>query len=188
MISTRSVAHVLLALALGTPALADKFHFSPPDADAMRARILVGVLIEETDSDYVIRVEGGQVTLPKSLVTKVERDGLTVAQLEGRERDSREALAQANQRRIASQRAAAAVLETSRRETLAAEASASRENVDTATPTYVEVYDPVLHRSVALDSIVESEIRRGLGGLIRRQVERDLRQVRRELRRAYRFR
>lgn len=186
----RYLTSSVLALSFGTPALADKFHFSKPDAPPMEARILEGVLLEETDLAYRIRVEGGELTIPKALVQKVEKDGLTVAQLEQREKDAREMLAQANQDRRAALRAESAAMDLMRASAQAAEASMARADarVEEATATSsAVVFDPVIGRSYAIGSVVENEIRRELGGQVRRVIQRQLRVVRRELRRMFRF-
>ncbi len=188
MTHLRCLTAVALTLGICTPAAADRFHFSAPDAEEMQQRIIEGVLLKEENGNYVIRVEGGEITVPKSTVQKIEKDGLTVAKLEEREKNAREALAQANLEREAARRAEATVRENLRESARAAEASASRASEVVEETAGVAIYDPVIGRVSPIDMAVEHEIRRELGGHIRRAVQRELRQVRRELRRLGRLR
>ena len=99
---------LLLALAALAPSLrADRFYFGNEADDKKfvgkeggdaRAAI-TGVLLREQNGMYVIRVEGGEVWVDRSRIYRVEKDGLTVAQIEEHERSAREVLTAANKRR-----------------------------------------------------------------------------------------
>jgi hypothetical protein len=183
---TVRLALPVLGLLFLTPlARADRFHFGSAEDAAKVSEghdVVVGVLLKEEDDNYVIRVEGGEVTVAKSAVHKIEKDGLTVADLEKREQDSRDRLAAANRQRnelVAAEAAARA----SEREAAAVEAAMTRE------PAAVEVvpqagYDPILGRYVDYGAadVVRGYVQSELGGVIRRHVLRELRDLRRELR------
>ena len=108
------IAFGSLALALlCPPANADKFYFGSAK-DHKRtvgnARNYVeGVLLKQDKDTYTIRIMGGWMSVAKSMVYKIEKDGLTVAQLEIREKNRMGALAQAeaNRRQLQASRAAA---------------------------------------------------------------------------------
>ncbi|MCP5043754.1 MAG: hypothetical protein GY944_22220, partial [bacterium] len=110
------VSKLLLAglslLVLTPTASADRFYFgSPTTAQKISdgtADFIEGVLLREADGQYVIRVEGGEISVAKSLVWKVESNELTVAQLEAREQGATAALASANDIRRERQTTAAA--------------------------------------------------------------------------------
>lgn len=98
---------ILLALALASTAQADRFYFGREADDkkvvagegATAESVVQGVLLREQDGLYVIRIEGGEVWVEKSRIYKVERDGLTVAQLEEREKAAQTKLAVSNEER-----------------------------------------------------------------------------------------
>jgi len=132
-------------------------------------------LLDDKDGNYVIRVVGGQVTVPQSAVRKIEQDDLTVAQVEQRESERREVLAQANQRRSEFQ----AVEASARRAAVEAGAASQRRN-DAAIEIFVDLsgvlgeptsggrqetsFDPVLHKTdlSGLAAIVDEHMRRSL--------------------------
>jgi hypothetical protein len=107
---------ILLALALASTAQADRFYFGREADDkkvvagegATAESIVHGVLLREQDGLYVIRIEGGEVWVEKSRIYKVERDGLTVAQLEEREKAAQTKLAESGEKRARSAAEAAA--------------------------------------------------------------------------------
>ena len=183
----RTLAACAALLCLTSPARADRFWFgSEKDTEKLvegsAAPDLEGVLLEEKDGMLTIRVEGGTVTVPKSTVYKIEKTDLAVADLEKREQQSREQLAQLNEQRRQAQAQAQAQ---------AQEAAAQREQagfVDaggqpgaaqgTAEPAAREVtividfqgllpnyafrvYDPVLHRMnwVGLQQLITDYVR-----------------------------
>jgi hypothetical protein len=144
-------------LGLSAPVFADKFYFgAPADAEKTQgnaAQYVEGVLLREENGNYVIRVEGGEITLAKSMVTKIEKDALTVADLEKREKAAAEKLAAANKTRKEWQ---AAEADAKRSEAQAAEATAAKQApraVDVVVdfqgllPNYrFKTFDPVLDR------------------------------------------
>ncbi|MEZ5963523.1 MAG: hypothetical protein R3F56_06725 [Planctomycetota bacterium] len=113
----RSPLPILLALVASAPALrADRFYFGSEVEDKkfvgeegtdVRSG-LPGVLLREQDGMYVIRVEGGEVWVERSRVYHVEKDDLTVAQIEERERKAQDLLAAARGRHLAQVAEAAA--------------------------------------------------------------------------------
>jgi hypothetical protein len=128
-IARASLALAPLALALlAQPVHADKFYFGS-DSDQKKTlgnvpndNFVQGVLLKEDKDSYTIRVLGGEIQVAKSMVYKVERDGLTVAQLEAKEAGRADALAQANSNRRQLQAAEA----TFRRDARATDATMRR--------------------------------------------------------------
>ncbi|MHC4515695.1 MAG: hypothetical protein ACYTGO_05650 [Planctomycetota bacterium] len=124
IVVTGTIALALLA----QPASADKFYFGSEadqkktQGNAANDNFIEGVLLKEDKDSYTIRILGGQMNVAKSMVYKVEKDGLTVAQLEAREEARKDALAQAENNR----RQLQAVEAAARREARAAEASMRR--------------------------------------------------------------
>ncbi|MGE0142377.1 MAG: hypothetical protein AB7I19_03885 [Planctomycetota bacterium] len=185
----------LLALAIAPAASADRFYLGTAETAAKFTHgnpdFIQGVLLSETATEYVIRVEGGEVTLAKSAVWKVEADGLTAETLQKIEADKAPELARANQARRSALGSWHDSWMSRVREARATEASAQRvgANVSEATASTVRVgYDPVLDVAIdnAVGSAVSRTVQRELGGVIRPAVERELRDVRRNLRDALR--
>lgn len=75
-----------------------------------------GAIATRKDGRVTIRVEGGEITLPESMVRETRSDTTTAATIEKAEADAKEKLAQANQTRRERMAQAAAALETARRE------------------------------------------------------------------------
>lgn len=186
---TRKILPVLVALTLAPAAFADKFYFGSPDAAARMAAgdadVVEGVLLREENGNYVIRVEGGELTVPKAMVYKVEKDGLTIANLEKLEGEIRASLTAANEARVAAQRADAAARMAELREVRAAEASL-RASEDAAAPASEAgaIYDPILHRAteLGLGGYVQDLARQELGGVLRARLRREMQRMQRELR------
>lgn len=192
------------AATLAAPAFADKFYVGPEGSDEKMtegdASYIEGVLLEEKDGRYVIRTEGGVIELPKSQVRKIEKDGLTTAQLEQREGDGVDARREANALRVAildadreardEYRAGFAAARARMRDAQIAEATARRidrgEIVEASSGG--PIYDPVLDVAVgsAVDFEVGQIIRSQFGGLIRRSLQPQLRELRRQLRNSIR--
>ena len=130
MIPRIASASLVLAL-LAQPANADKFYFGSDDdqkktvGNAANDNFVEGVLLKEDKDSYTIRILGGEMNVAKSMVYKIERDGLTVAQLETREAARKDALAQADNNRRQLQAAEA----TFRRDARATEATMRRGRV-----------------------------------------------------------
>ena len=196
----RILLPLLCAALLAPAAQADKFHLGTAEtAEKMtdgEADIVEGVLLEETETTYRIRIEGGEIELAKSRVYKVESSDLTVAQIEDRESGATERLAEAN-------RARRDMLALSRdlrmerlREFRALEASMQAEaraaEAAFAPGTVVPVdagYDPVIgvYRGPNLDYVMNDIVQSELGGYLRRAVQEDLRGMRQRLRQQLRL-
>jgi hypothetical protein len=140
------------ALLFAAPAKADKFWLSDPKAQANAAEgsspnLIEGVLLAEDEDGYHVRVEGGEILLPKKTVFKVEKDGLTLDAIVAAEKDKQAALERANaERRLAQQTARAereirAAEATARRRARAVEADVSRDGGERVEP---QGFDPVL--------------------------------------------
>ncbi len=179
MIPRIASASLVLAL-LAQPANADKFYFGSDDdqkktvGNAANDNFVEGVLLKEDKDSYTIRILGGEMNVAKSMVYKIERDGLTVAQLEAREAARMDALAQAENNRRQLQ-AAEAVF---RRDARATEATMrrsrrpSRLNIDVdfrgiighfrTGGRAIKPFDPVIGRSnlSALPAMVDIYMRR----------------------------
>jgi hypothetical protein len=170
----RPILAAAALLALAPAARADKFYFTTADEDAKAsegssASFVEGVLLKEESGFYFVRVEGGEIQLPKASVVRIEKDGLTVAQLEERERAAAERLAAANR---------------DRRDVQAAEASTRKEAAEAAAPApqrelqvvvdfqglipnfRFKTFDPILDR-VNLDGLA-----RVVEAYLRQEVER----------------
>lgn len=100
---------LVIALVASAPALrADRFYFGSEAEDkkfvgteGTDARSAVaGVLVREQDGMFVIRVEGGEVWVERKHVYKIDKDALTVAQIEERERAADERLAAAREQSL----------------------------------------------------------------------------------------
>lgn len=167
-------------LSLAGPARADRFHLTSAErAGKMTegsADAIEGVLQAEEGDLLVIRVEGGVMRLPRASVHRIEKTDLTVEDIEGREAAKAEELAAANRARrqlVAAERERTAQLRASRAELT--EASTRRESVVVeASAPRAEVYDPVLHVVVPVRAGAD-EVRKELGGLIRRDLQKNAR-------------
>lgn len=88
------------AAALQPSLLADRFHLTNQQ-DAARAAegsspdVIEGVLLGEEDGMYRLRVVGGEMWLARSAVQRIEKDALTVADIEAREKQQSEAASRA---------------------------------------------------------------------------------------------
>lgn len=163
-IAASSLIPALLVL-LAQPASADKFYFASAEdqkktvGNAAKESFVEGVLLKEDKDSYTIRILGGEMIVAKSMVIRIERDGLTVAQLEAREATRKDELARQENNRRQLQAAEAAA----RREARATEAAMRRErrpaqlNIDVdfggilghfrTGGRAIEPYDPVIHRA-----------------------------------------
>ena len=162
----RFACTVLLACCVIAPdACADKFYFGSEEESAKLYEgssldVIVGVLLAEDETTYTIRVEGGELTLQKSQVYKVEKDGMTVADIEKLETDDADRLAQADAERIqiliadaelvrADRVAAAEATARRYQEAVAAIDVAARDEIE---PPVLPPFDPVVGaRGVAID-------------------------------------
>lgn len=136
----RSLA-VLCALFAALPAKADTFWFAEPSsapeaADNAVRDCVRGVLLSEDKDVYVVRVVGGEMTIAKSSVVRVEKDDLTVEAIAKAEADAKDALAAADSER-AQRQAESKLL----RDVAVAEASARKAE---ATPPAAPAAAPAL--------------------------------------------
>ena len=150
----------LLGLLLASaPARAETFWLAAPQ-DAAAAEpgsappTLRGVLLAEEDGVYVIRVVGGSVRIPKSLVFRVDEDDWTMATVAAAEAAAAPAGLLANQQRRQEQSALRATRQkvaqgraSARRRGRAVEASA------TVAKPRVERFDPVLGVAASGDQL-----------------------------------
>lgn len=151
------IAPAALAAALIAPAApADEFYVGSEETAAKMTEdsspdVIVGVLVDEDETFYHLRVEGGEMQLAKSLVYKVVEDDLTVARIEEAEAAAAERLAQANEERH--QILAASARRIEQLQARAAEASARRAEEEAAgaavtdaayVPAPLPSYDPVV--------------------------------------------
>lgn len=134
-----------------SPALCDKVFFKATaqakTAPGEAPDYIEGKVTSESDKEVTIRVEGGTITVTKDQVLRIERDALTVKDIEAKEAASRERLAAANAKREeAMGRWAEAVAQRH------VEPKQSREiriDVDFSKmipPELLSYYDPILHR------------------------------------------
>jgi len=95
---------VLCALFAALPAKADTFWFAEPSSTPEAAENAVrdcvrGVLLSEDKDAYVVRIIGGELTIAKASVVRVEKDDLTVEAIAKAETDAKDALAAADAER-----------------------------------------------------------------------------------------
>lgn len=173
----RYLLPALALCALSPAAFADRFYFGTEDAAEKMVEgepdYLEGVLLKEEDGFYVIRVQGGEVRVPKASVRKIEKDGLTADAIAEREKADAEYLAEANALRSQMIVAEASARRERIREARAAEASAVREPVlvEAAVPVATPVYDPVLGL-IYPPNTSQYMVHKELGGIIRRKIQR----------------
>ncbi len=89
------------AAALQPSLLADRFHLTSQQeasraAEGSSPDAIEGVLLGEEDGMYRLRVVGGEMWLAKSAVQRIEKDALTVADIEAREKLQADAAAKAD--------------------------------------------------------------------------------------------
>ena len=100
-------------LALSPVAKADKFWLQvPAQGEAVEGSlpaVIEGVVLDQTDSSYHLRIVGGEIWLNKDQVVRVDKDDMTVASIEKAEQDGAAALAAATSERISTQRLAMAI-------------------------------------------------------------------------------
>jgi len=179
---------MLSLLTLG--AQPDKFWLAEPDAKAVEGsspRLIEGVLLDQTETQYHVRVEGGEVWLDKKAVVKVDKDALTVEQIATAEQ-------QGHEHRLAEQRADAKAAEAAAREASAMPAAAHKSDaaapapaVDTAQPMTVLPghYDPVLDTYVPGPGPTNAELQRDLEFAYEETRDRNLIKLIRMMRRMY---
>ena len=137
------------ALLLAAPAKADKFWLTDPDDNARAAEgsspdVIEGVLLAEEEGVYRIRVTGGELSLPRTAVFRVDKDALDLTAIADAEDAAVAAGARANEERRQRQRGRPGT-----RDARVAEASARRSAraVDAVAPRSeapAQRFDPVL--------------------------------------------
>lgn len=87
------------------PAHADKVFLKATSsaAEGNANDFIEGKILEEDKDRIVLRVEGGQMTLDRSRIARIEKDALAVKDIEDREEKASEVLAQADEARRAQQ-------------------------------------------------------------------------------------
>lgn len=142
----RILATLLCALTCAVPAKADTYWFSePPTANEENPVLdcVRGVLLSEDAENYVLRVVGGEMTVAKKRVVRIDKDDLTADAIGKMEADAAAALAKANEERALTQQ-----VERARRDVQVADAAA-RKLADGGAPAPVAQppvapFDPVL--------------------------------------------
>jgi hypothetical protein len=175
----RLILPTLALLTLAPAASADKFYFGSAEEAAKTIgspRMVQGVLVADDEDSYTIRIEGGVVTVPKSSVYKIERDGVTIEDIESVENRLRESLAAANDERIERQAAEREAREERLREIREAEEDAMIAAAQAYAPQLdghgrdVSVYDPIIHVATDQPWFMQELIRQELGAFIRNQL------------------
>jgi hypothetical protein len=157
----RLAALCVACLALPQIASADRFYFGSAETEekmvAGTPDYVEGVLLRKEEGNLVIRVQGGEISVPESSVYKIEADALTVDAIAQREKDAAPRLAEANERRREVQAAEAQQMKDAyiaRREAEEAEALAAAEAAQAALADQLAtlnalgaggLYDPILH-------------------------------------------
>ena len=95
----------LTILGLSLPAHADKVFLKATSSAATGNAndFIEGKVLEENKNQVVLRVEGGQMTLARTRIARIEKDALAVKDIEDRESKASERLAQADEARLAVQ-------------------------------------------------------------------------------------
>lgn len=170
--------------ALQPSLLADRFHLTSQQ-DASRAAegsspdVIEGVLLGEENGMYRLRVVGGEMWLAKSSVQRIEKDALTVADIEAREKQQAEAAAKP------AGAAGTPVEATARRGDKAAAEALAPAPAAAPAPTPARVrFDPVLGTLVdpaelMADALLERELAFAYSMTNDRRYIRLLRQLRR---------
>lgn len=173
------VRSVLLGLCLGSAAKADTFWLSDPKValpPGALPRTVVGVLLQQSDEGYHVRVVGGEVLLPRRAVFQIDKDNLSLDDILQQERAAAERALVREQERQAErqaerqgQRAVPAVAPRTTSEPAEASsgqapAAAPYAPLDPANlPQPRSGYDPVVRRHVSLPGeMTRTELRREL--------------------------
>ncbi len=93
----------LALLGLHSSANADKVFLKATSSAATgnASDYIEGKVIDETEHQIVLRIEGGQMTLKRDRIARIEKDAMTTQDIEEKEGKAREVLAQANEARRA---------------------------------------------------------------------------------------
>jgi hypothetical protein len=145
----RYIPLALLAASLLAPhARADKFWLGSSETEknalpGSSPNCIEGVLLSEDQKSYQIRVVGGEIVIEKSLVYRIDKDGLTIDAIARAEATAAAARAKEAQ-------AVPADLEVPMRRAIPAEASfqPSEAAPTEAAPETELLYDPVIRRAL----------------------------------------
>lgn len=179
----------LLSLAFGQDIKADEFHFGSAETASKMAEgsspdMLRGVLLRREGNMLVIRIVGGEITVPRSSIYKIVNDDLSVANIVDFEMASAQQLAEANQARLEWQADEAAERLTRTRDARAREAELEEERAREFEEVEIDVpstFDPILDIAggSSADFVMGQAIQTELGGYIRRSIQRSMRSLRR---------
>lgn len=180
----RFLPAIVCALFAALPAKADTFWFaepsSTPEAEANAVRdCLRGVLLSEDGENYVVRVVGGEMTIAKKSVVRIEKDDLTVAAIEKAEADAKDALAAADAERTRRQAEARLLRGVAVAEASARRGAAAPEAVAPAAD--LPPFDPILGFGRA--GLSKRDLVREASMAYQATRDRDLLRVMRQLRR-----
>jgi hypothetical protein len=156
---------LLAALALAPLARADRFWLENPEqkdrVEGSLPAVIDGVILDQTDKQYHVRVVGGEVWLDKARVVRLEKDALTLQAITQAEAEHLKA-SQAAEHDARQARAAEAAAHAERQRPV----DATAQPVPQPAPAPVEdsglVYDPVLHVLRPARGIPTDEVRREL--------------------------
>jgi hypothetical protein len=142
----RLAALCAACLSLPASALADRFYLGSAETEqkmaAGTADYIDGVLLRRENGNYVIRIKGGEITVPESAVYKIEQIALTADDVAQQEKADEPRLARAEEAR----RAFLVELEQRRQNEAAArrDAAAVAAHAPEAQPAAHGGYDAVL--------------------------------------------
>lgn len=165
---------IAAALLFTTAATADRIYFKASDgktaAEGQAADYLEGKVLAESADSITVRVEGGEITVDRSLVSRVEKDALSVKDIEAKEAAARERLARAELARsahMAKWAEASASRRAERKETLARQEIQVSVDFQGMIPEQVfRFYEPVIGRidmdrlGRAIESFLRAELKR----------------------------
>jgi len=145
---------VAAALAVTATAKADKIYFKAATSDKSQATgqapdPIVGKVIGENAKSITIRVDGGEITVDKSLVARVVKDDTTVADIvkEEAKEPAKAKSADAARRAEHRQWVEASVARASKKAVAAPRETTIEVDFKGVLPTQtIRVYNPVLHR------------------------------------------
>ncbi|MHC5062525.1 MAG: hypothetical protein ACYTG5_00965 [Planctomycetota bacterium] len=179
----------LLSLAIGHELKADEFHFGSAEAAAKMAEgsnpdMVRGVLLRREGNMLVIRIVGGEISVPRSSVYKIVNDDLSVADIVDFEMASAQQLAESNHARLMRQADEAAERLGRIRDARAREAeldAARAESYEEVEVTAPSTFDPIIgiDTGSADDFATSLAMQKELGGYIRRHIQRSMRSLRR---------
>lgn len=139
---SRLAALCVACLAIPQSAFADRFYFGSAEAEkkmaAGTADFIEGVLLRRENGNYVIRIKGGEISVPEASIYKIENDALTAEAIVDSEKADADRLARANELR----RERRAAADEQRREAADARRDAERAELAAANAQAVTVLPP----------------------------------------------